>query len=178
MKNRNDVVNCIQNFIVPDGFSLVSFDVKSLFTCIPQDLALESIRTAIDEDDTLMHRTNLDNESIMKLSELCVNANIFQYDNKLYKQITGMPMGSPVSVVVAELTLQNIEKKNILNYNTNDILLWKIYVDDCLAVVKTSQIDNLLGYINNNTQFTVEKEIYNILAFLDVNIYKQNDGSL
>ena len=77
LKNTNDVINCLQNFIVPDGFSLVSFDVKSLFTCIPQDLALESIRTAIDEDDTLMHRTNLDNESIMKLSELCVNANIF-----------------------------------------------------------------------------------------------------
>ena len=54
-----------------------------------------------------------------------------------------MPMGSPVSVVVAELTLQNIEK-NILNYNTNDVLLWKRYIDDCLAAVKTSRVGNRL----------------------------------
>ena len=60
-----------------------------------------------------------------------------------------MPLGSPVSVVVAELTLQSIEKY-ILNYNINDVLLWKRYVDDCLAVVKTFEMDNLLGYINNN----------------------------
>ena len=74
-----------------------------------------------------MHRTNLDNESIMKLDELCVSTNVFQYDRKLYKQIIGMPMNSPVSVVIAKLTLHNIEK-NILNYNTNDVLLWKMYV--------------------------------------------------
>ena len=77
MENTNDVINCLQIFTVPDGFSLMSFDMKSLFTCIPQDLALESIKTAIANGDILMHRTNLDNESIMKLCELCVNENVF-----------------------------------------------------------------------------------------------------
>ena len=107
----------------------------------------------------------------MKLYEFCVNAIVFfQYDYKLCKQITGMPMGYPVSVVVTK----------ILNYNTNYVLLQKICVDDCLAVVKTSEIDNLLAYINSinkNIQFTVEKELDNTLPFLDSNICKQNDGS-
>ena len=56
-----------------------------------------------------------------------------------------------------------------------------VCVDDCLAVVKTSEIDNLIAYINsmnNNIQFTVEKEVDNILQFLNINICKQNNGSL
>ena len=42
-------------------------------------------------------------------------------------------------------------------------------------------MDNLLCYINsinNNIQFTVEKEVDNTLPFLDINICKQSNGSL
>ena len=76
-------------------------------------------------------------------------------------------MGSPISVVIAELTMQNIEKKIDINcFNGNQILLWKRYVDDCIAIIKTTDIDAFLQYINNinhNIQFTVEIEQNNKL---------------
>ena len=107
----------------------------------------------------------------MKFCELYVKTNVFQDDNKLCKQITRIPMGSPVSVDIAELTLQNI-----LNDNTNDVLLWKKCADGCLAIMMTSEMDNLFGYINNinnNIQLTVKKEVK-----VDIIICKQNNGSL
>ena len=169
-----------KNFTVPQGYSLVSFDIISLFTSIPQTLALVSVESAIKEDATLNDRTSLNFESILKLCELCIRANFFQYDGKVYKQISGLPMGSPISVVVAELTLQMLEK-DILSYDNSTILIWKRYIDDCLAVIKTSEIDNFLQYINSlnqKIQFTVELENDNCLSFLDIKILKQLNGRL
>ena len=63
---------------------MVSFDVKSLFTNMPQDLVIECIKKAANEADTLMDRTLWDVESFMNLARFCIEANIFQLD-KLYK---------------------------------------------------------------------------------------------
>ena len=43
--------------------------------------------------------------------ELCFKGAYFKQNGILYKQEHGTPMGSPVSVVLAELTLQALEKK-------------------------------------------------------------------
>lgn len=91
---------------IPEDYALVSFDVKSLFTSIPLELAEESITSAINEDDQLMWRTSLSTSQIMELVKHCLQANIFQYDGSLYQQICGVPMGSPISVVIAEMTMQ------------------------------------------------------------------------
>ena len=46
----------------------------------------------------------------MKLLKVCVEATCFQWNNTIYQQIQGTPMGSPISVVLAEMTMQSIEK--------------------------------------------------------------------
>ena len=87
-----------------------------------------------------------------------------------------------MSVVIAELTMQHIESKmqNVM-FNNNQILLWKRYVDDCIAIIKTSDIEKFLEHINsidNSIQFTIEKENNNQLPFLDVNIIRLPDGKV
>ena len=54
------LISSLQKGINPEGFSIVSFDVKSLCTTMPLNFALDSIRTAVSEDDSLMQRTSLD----------------------------------------------------------------------------------------------------------------------
>lgn len=69
-------------------------------------------------------------------------------------------MGSPISVVVAELVMQKIEKSIFQNSSSN-IVLWKRYVDDVLAIVPRNQTSDILNFINSihpNIQFTVEEE--------------------
>ena len=39
----------MENFIVADDCMMVSFDVKSLFTSIPIDLALQAVTEAVNQ---------------------------------------------------------------------------------------------------------------------------------
>ena len=52
-------------------------------------------------------------------------------------------MGSPISVALAEITMQKIEQL-VFENPPCDIALWIRYVDDVLAIVPTDQNENLL----------------------------------
>ena len=52
--------------------SMVSFDVKSLFTNVPVDEALEVVHKELMKDDTLMDRTGLPPQKVTCLLELCL----------------------------------------------------------------------------------------------------------
>ena len=47
----------------------------------------------------------------MDLLNLCLTSIYFQYYEKHYKQLHGTAMGSPVSVVVAEIVMQHVEQR-------------------------------------------------------------------
>ena len=70
----------------------------------------------------------------MNLLNICMEANYFQWNHQIYKQIHGTPMGSPISVVLAEMTMQCIEKRILENSPVN-VQLWKWYVDDVIAII-------------------------------------------
>ena len=44
-----------------------------------------------------------------------LSSTYFHYNGKHYKQLHGTAMGSPVSVVVAEIVMQNIEEQALKN---------------------------------------------------------------
>ena len=52
-------------------------------------------------------------EDIMDLLKLCLTSTYFHYNGNRYKQLHGTAMESPVSVVVAEIVMQNIEKRGL-----------------------------------------------------------------
>ena len=94
-------------------------------------------------------------------------------------QISGTPMGSPLSSFLAEAVMQDIEKRSFTN--NNDIKTWNRYVDDVLATVKKDKTDDILHTINNTTEnikFTKEEEDNNQLAFLDILLTRTDDGTI
>ena len=94
--------------------SIVSqIDVKSLFTSIPLQLALDCTENAIKNSTVELP---LPTDDIMDLLNLCLTSTYFQYNGKHYKQLHGTAMGSPVSVVVAEIVMQNIEEQVLAPY--------------------------------------------------------------
>ena len=50
-------------------------------------------------------------------------------------------MGSPGSVVLAEIVMQNIEEKALATYSRT-ILLWLRYVDDAFTALHKDEIDD------------------------------------
>ena len=92
---------------------MVSFDVKSLFTSIPVDLALIITNERLQKDQDLAERTNMSISNIMRLLEFVLNHNYFKQDSIHYKQIFGCAMGSLISPVIAHLVMEEIEETAI-----------------------------------------------------------------
>ena len=93
---------------------------------IPLQLALECSETAIQQSTV---KLPLPTEDIMDLLNLCHISTYFQYNDKHYKQLHETAMGSPVSVVVAEIVVQHVEERALATCRQT-ILLWLRYVDD------------------------------------------------
>ena len=159
---------------VPDDYKLVSFDVKSLFTSIPLQLALDCTETAIN-DSTI--ELPLPTDDLMDLLNLCLTSTYFQYNGKRSKQLHGTAMGSPVSVVVAEIVTQNIEERALATYKRT-LPLWLRYVDDTFTAVHKDEIDDFHEHINGQNadiQFTKEIEENGKIPFLDCLVTRDNN---
>ena len=109
LQSNENFIDAIKTIQIPDDHKLVSFDVKSLFTSIPLQLALDCTENAKHSTVELP----LPTDDIMDLLNLCLTSTYFPYNGKHYKQLHGTAMGSPVSVVVAEIVMQNIEEKTL-----------------------------------------------------------------
>ena len=86
----------------------MSFDVVSLFTNVPIDLALSVVEKRLDDVD-VSDRTPLPKVALVSLFRLCLSSTTFYYNETVYQQIFGTAMGSLVSVVVANIVMEHIE---------------------------------------------------------------------
>ena len=89
LQSTDNFINAIKTVQIPDDHKLVSFDVKSLFTSIPLQLALDC---AINKSH---YQPPLPTDDLMDLLHLCLTSTYFQYNGKHYKQLHGTAMGSP-----------------------------------------------------------------------------------
>ena len=127
----------------------------SLFTSIPLQLALDCTENAIKNSTVELP---LPTDNIMDLLNLCLTLTYFQYNGKHYKQLHGTAMGSPVSVVVAEIVMQNIEEQALAT-TTRTVPLWLRYVDNTFTAVHKDEIDDFHEHLNRQNadlQFTMD----------------------
>ena len=111
----------------------------------------------------------------MEIIKLSFKTNFFKYGGHVYKQIKGTPMGSPSSVVIAEIVMQNIEKSIFQSINH---LFWFRYVDDIIACAFKDSVDDILmtiNSINDSIQFTKETEVNSTINYLDNYVYQYNN---
>jgi hypothetical protein len=168
-----DRINCIT---VEDDEIMLSFDVTSLFTSIPRDLAIETMR------NLLMNRYEERSggpkiSDLIVLLEFCLTT-YFTSRDTTYEQIKGTPMGSPISGFIAEAVLQSLEDRAFSEIKPK---FWTRYVDDTFVIVKNNQkplLTALLNSIFTDINFTTEEEANNQLPFLDVLIQKATNGTL
>ena len=116
---------------------MASFDVISLFTKIPIDIANSIIFNLLNNDKCLKERTNLTIEELVEELNLCLDNTYMyiQFRENYYKQIFGVPMGSPISVTIANLAMENVENRALQTF-PNPPTLWKKYVDDTFVIIK------------------------------------------
>ena len=94
---------------------MVSFDVVSLFPKIPVGLAMEIAKNRFKSypSEDLQEITNWSVEEICTGLRIRLLATYLKFRHKFFRQIHGTAMGSPVSVVVANLVMEDVEERAI-----------------------------------------------------------------
>jgi len=172
IENSFELVKKIKNTHIDDEFSLISLDVVSLFTNIPIDLAIKSVTNRWNFIST---SCNIPKDQFLDAVKFVLESTYFSFDNQIYKQNYGTPMGSPLSPIIADIVMQDLERE-VLETFEFEIPFYYRYVDDIVLAVPTSKIDlvfNKFNSIHERLQFTIEIGKSSI-NFLDITIIIEN----
>ena len=102
----------------------------------------------------------------------------FSYNEKLYRQIDGVAMGSPLGPVLANIFMVYLE--NSLVPHLDDVSLWYRYVDDTFTFIrkgKAEEVQRKLNEFHESIDFTFEREKNGVIYFLDVLVITKEDRS-
>ena len=177
IKNSYELIEKLKNIKICNSTNLASFDITNLYTNIPIDRTINIIQDKLTENN---HDSEFTNE-IVKVISTIMNQNYFQLNNDFYKQNTGIPMGNPLSGIISEIFLQNLENKNLQKIiDKHKIQFMARYVDDIIIIYdeQLSNIDTIfeeMNKIDNNIEYTIEKEHNNKINYLDLTIIKNNN---
>ena len=112
IKNTKQFIEQIRMKQVPDGYKIVSFDVKSLFTNVPLEKTIEITLKRIYERKEI--NTSISKKEMKQLLTLCTKNVHFTYDNKVYQQNDGVAMGSPLGPVLSGIFMVELENSLVL----------------------------------------------------------------
>jgi hypothetical protein len=180
LKNSLELVEKTKDLEIKSHHTLASFDIVNLYTNIPIKQTLEIIEKNLKNNPTLT--TEARNE-LMNLLEITLQQNYFRFNEKFYSQPDGLAMGSPLSGILSEIYLNDIENNLILSDNNpshEKILFYFRYVDDTLVLFdgNARQLQILNKYLNGlapKLKFTLEIESNHKINFLDITIQKQDN---
>ncbi|XP_062704716.1 uncharacterized protein LOC134287025 isoform X2 [Aedes albopictus] len=181
-KTENHVVNSFTFATEVTGVQtdedevMFSLDVTSLYTNVPVEYALECINRRWNE---LEDHTPIDKNSFTAAVKLVLGSTFFAYKGTFYKQTFGVPMGSPLSPVVANLVMERLEQESMRTLEEKQISLkvYRRYVDDCFCIAKEAHINMIVDVFNefhDKLKFTVEREDNDKLKFLDMTLQRTN----
>ncbi|XP_050507145.1 uncharacterized protein LOC126884882 [Diabrotica virgifera virgifera] len=169
--------NFINNVKVPNNYILISLDVVSLFTNLPLDAILNSIK---NNWNSISLHTKISLEDFIRILTFIFDSNIFLFNGNFFKQIFGTPMGSKISPILCNFVLDELITtcKEKIPFHIPFI---KRYVDDLILSVPENKVSDVLNTFNaqcEHLKFTVEREADNMIPFLDMLIHRGSDGIL
>ena len=173
--NTQDFINQLKEVTLEEDDVLVSYDVKSLFTSVPVQAAMDAIRSLLEADQSFEERNKIKVRTVLKLLHVCLVTTNFRFLDKHYELVDGLAMGSPVSPIVANLFMAKLESHALTTF-VSPPKVWLRFVDDIFSIVKGNTVRNLLEHLNSQNPsitFTTEQECDGSIPFMDVNVRRQ-----
>ena len=181
VQNNMDFLENIKDIKLQPDECIMPYDVSALFTSIPIDPAIKTIKKHLAEDQDLSKRTSMTVNHIISLLEFCLRNTYFSFQGRYYEQTERAAMGSPINPLVANLFMEEFEKQAI-STSTTPPILWKRFVDDTFTIIKKNNKDSFLEHLNSinpKIQFTCEETREDgSMPFLDILVTPEDDGSL
>ena len=107
IKSTKEFIGKVKSKEVPNGYQIVSFDVKSLFINVPLDRRIDIVLRRIYDKHEL--QTSITRSEMKELLILCTKNVHFTFDNVIKVQNDGVAMGSPLGPVLSDIFMIELE---------------------------------------------------------------------
>ena len=151
--NSKQLAEDLSTLVIEEGDILNSHDVVSLFTSTPINKVLDIVKDRLDKGGLKEYNKtydfNLQSADVIELLDFILSTTYFTFRDKIYRQLFGAAMDSPVSPLAANIFMEHLEETAIATAPMNiKPKLWKRYVDDILEVVRKEVVNDLTEHLN------------------------------
>ena len=114
---------------------MISYDIKGLLIIIPVVKVIEICLKVLYHLD--LKHPQMPEFVCKEMLRIAVLGVVFSFDGKMYKQIDGVAMGSPLGPILANISVGYLESKSFSNCKSP--LMYVRYVDDTFVMFKNRQ---------------------------------------
>lgn len=177
LKDTYDFLTKVVNAEVPKTSFLVSGDVTSLYTNMDLTRTIKVVKQSFLKSP----ESTRPDAILLKLLEITLRNNDFQFENLTFLQICGLPMGRVFSPSLANLYLHAFDDAALAGLNDTKPLLYYRFLDDIFFIWMHTEQELILfeTYLNSlipGIHITL-KYSQNNMDFLDTTIFKLSDST-
>lgn len=171
LKDTYDFISKIGRLQIPPNAFLFTIDIDSLYTNIETKIGLKAVRKCMNK----FPDPKRPDEYILKLLEINLTKNDFEFDSKFYLQIKGTAMGKKFAPSYANIFMADWEESALSSFPLKPFAYFR-FLDDIWGVWTYSKDDFMTFTQHLNThqtsikiKFTIDSQEVN---FLDVVSYR------
>jgi len=176
IKNTYDFLDKITDMELSPESLLITLDVESMYTNINHDEGIQAVRNAFSEcqnDPKFI--------AIMELLELSLKCNDFEFDDKLFLQVSGTAMGQKYAPHYADIYMAQFEKAALAKCKFKPLCYYR-YLDDIFMVWPhglEAFNDFLTVFNSHRLSIKFKAEISSdSVNFLDTTLFRSNNNIL
>uniref|UniRef100_A0A914Z1A1 Reverse transcriptase domain-containing protein n=1 Tax=Panagrolaimus superbus TaxID=310955 RepID=A0A914Z1A1_9BILA len=141
LTNTNDLIQRIKEIDMSQVGAFASFDVEGLYTNVDNPSAIDATMEMLIEHLDQINLQGFLPEDIYSLLIVILDANIFRWSNKFFKQLRGLAMGLRLAPLLAIIFLNKLELRAL---STMFYKLYGRYIDDTLVLATNNNQLNLI----------------------------------
>ena len=181
LKDTTDTLQMLEEFNDHPPFQpnlLFTLDVVSLYTSIPHADGLTALKFFLDCRP--QNPNQPPTSTLLRLAELVLTLNTFEFDGTIFEQVSGVAMGTKMGPSYACLFMGHLEHQILTSYSGPTPELYKRYIDDGMGATTMPQA-TLLEFFDFIQSFhPAIKFTFSIsptsVVFLDISI-RLRDGT-
>lgn len=158
-RDSSDTISKVKSFHAnaSDKVLIFTMDVKSLYTVIPHNDGLIALKHFLNKRPVLEPPT----DTVLRLAELILTLNSFEFNSEFFKQRTGVAMGTKFGPSFANIFLGYLEEQMHTTYNGITPELYYRFIDDIFGIT-TMPLEDLNSWMDamrsmhEAIEFTVE----------------------
>ena len=177
LSDTGDFIRQIESTKIETDDILVSYDITSLYTNLKFSEIIDSVKHALENDDTVYEIKKPSTDNLINILQIILSNNEFTFNEKCYRQIVGVAMGSNVAPETSDIAIYNHINKIMEKFPyRNKIKFHKRMRDDgCLIyggpIKEIKELFEMANKSHEFLKFTYETDM-KCLKFLDTEIYK------